>query len=396
MEALVARRMSECERRNSESQGNAPAENRERGRLGPGGFFLTGPATVLLLLAAIAGGTPEYSALEQTLGTIRECMAKSAAPWPQAWQEEYVDTIRQVIGSHQDAPQYTPRLEIIRKGFPAYWEGLKKGRERSLFEVHCAEIRWYVETLMTTEVPTPNDRQKLRDQWRALMDDAAAALVTQFPFLDPNVVQTAKADYLAKCYRDIEAPLLPPLRHSFSEEQMSQLKERWTKLRYARVDLWRQLGGGRNESAGKPARVAGILPAPVESVPPSNRGPEALDTRNALDTPDGPSGKTHPDYLLTQRSLDQLRGQIWSLIPGPPEYYRNAVSKEIAAQKQRLQSRADARSQEEHLGVAIWQTEYVSFLLAALLETAEIPDNAVDRLGKSKSGGLRGETREDP
>ncbi|MCX5645281.1 MAG: hypothetical protein NTZ17_11460 [Phycisphaerae bacterium] len=361
--------MSKWKRRNSGSRGNAPEKNRERGWLGPGGFFLTAPATVLLLLAAIAGGALESTALEQTLGAIREGMAKSPAPWPQAWQEEYVDTIRQVIGSHQDAPQYTPRLEIIREGFPPYWEGLKKGKERSLFEVHCAEIRWYVESLMTMEVPTPNDRQKLRDQWRALMDDAAASLVTQFPFLDPNVVQGAKADYLARCYRAVEAPLVPTLRHAFSEEQIGQLKERWTQLRYARVDLWRQFGGKRGESAGKPARVAGILPA--------------IRGRDALDTPDGPSGKTHPDYVLTERSLDQLRGQVWSLIPAPPEYYRNAVAQEIAAQRQRLQAQAEARTQEGRLGVAVWQTEYLSFLLAALLETSEIAENAATGGDKS-------------
>jgi hypothetical protein len=69
--------------------------------------------------------------------------------------------------------------------------------------------------------------------------------------------------------------------------------------------------------------------------------------------------------------LEQLRGQLWRLIPAFPDYYRNAVAREIDARKQRLRARADARSQEDRLGMGVLQTEYLSFLLTALLETAE-------------------------
>jgi hypothetical protein len=289
-------------------------------------------------IPARAAGSAEPAPMEQTLAAIRECMAKSPAPWPEAWQREYLDTIRQIIASHQDAVQYAARLEIVRKGFLPYWEGLKKGQDRPLFEVHRAEIRWYVESLMTARVPIADDRQKLRDQYKDLVEYATNALLTQFPFLDPNRVRLAQTDHLRTCYRAIESPLLPTFLYPFTEAQIGQLKERWTKLRYARVDLWHQLGGGATTTPKK-AQV--------------------------------PSGNGHSDYLLTQRSLDQLRGQIWSLIGAHPDYYRDAVAKEIAAQKQRLQSQAEARAQEGRLGVVVWQTEYLSFLLAALQETAE-------------------------
>jgi len=318
----------------------------------PAGFTLIELLVVVAIIALLmtgsavrAAGSAKTGPKEQTLAAVRDCMAKSPAPWPQAWQKEYVDTIGAAIGSCQDSSQYATRLQILRQGFPPYWEGLKKGKERSLFEVHRAEIRWFVESLMTRELPSEAEKQKLRDQWRVLMDDAAAALVTQFPFLDPNIVQAAKTDYLAKCYRDIEATLLPTLQHSFSEEQIGQIKEGWTKLRYVRVDLWRQLGGGAATGAKKAQ---------------------------------APSGKAHPDYLFTRRSLDQLRGQTWSLIGAFPNYYRDAVAKEIGAQRQRLQSQSEARSQEGRLGVAVWQTEYLSFLLAALRETTEIPEGFPD------------------
>jgi len=314
-------------------------------RARPAGFalieLLAFVAISTLRISTAAGAVESSggpSALEGTLAAIRASMAQSPAPWPQAWQEEYVHTICQAVTGHQDASPYAVRLQILRDGFGPYWDGLRKSGHRSLFEVHQAEIRWYVESLMSAELPGDEERQKLREQYRNLLEHAAGALITQFPFLDPNRVQAAKAEHLAECYRHIEAPLLPVFQHLFSEQQADQLKERWHNLRYARVDLWRQLGGGATSAAKEM---------------------------------EAPSGAAHSDYLLTQRSLDQLRGQIWSLILAPPHYYREAVAKQMAAQKQRMQSQAEARDQEMRLGVAVWQTEYLSFLLTALLETAQ-------------------------
>jgi hypothetical protein len=309
----------------------------------PAAFILSQLLAAMAIVALVTGipawgeGSAEPNSLAQALAAVRSEMTKSSAPWPQAWQQEYVETIRQVVLAHRDSPAHAVRLDILRNGFTPYWEAVLKNDQRSLFEVRQAEIRWYVENLMAGDLPTDNSKEKLRQQYKSLVEYATEALLTQFPFLDPNEVRLAQADHLRRCDRLIESPLLPTFVSPFTEAQVDQLKERWTKLRYARVDLWRQLGGGAGTTA-KQARVA--------------------------------SGNAHPDYLLTQRSLDQLRGQIWSLIPRRPDYYRNAVAKDMAAQKQRVQSQAEARAQETRLGVAVWQTEYLSFLLAALLETA--------------------------
>ncbi len=258
-------------------------------------------ATIVLVaeIPVAAENSAKPNSLAQALAAIRACMAKSPAPWPQAWQQEYVETIRQVAVAHRDSPGYAPRMEILHNGFALYWEAVPKNDQRSLFEVRQAEIHWYVDNLMAGEVPTKNSREKLREQYRDLVGYATDALLTQFPFLDPNRVRRAQTDHLRACDRLIESPLLPTFSSPFTEAQVDQ---RWTKLRYARVDLWRRLGGGAGTRANK-TLVA--------------------------------SGNAHPDYLLAQRSLEQLRGQIWSLIPAPPDYYRKAVAKEMAAQKQR-------------------------------------------------------------
>ncbi len=278
------------------------------------------------------------STLDDTLAAVRDCMVRCPPPWPKAWQSEYLDTIRQAASRDPNVSQYARRLWIVRDGFGPYWELLRKDAERSLFMVYSAEIRWYIENLMATDLQDEEEHQTLRRQYEELADYAMESLLTQFSFLDPNMVRKAKADHLAECRRNIDAPLVPIYRARLSEAPMGQIKQRWHDLRYARVDLWRSLGG--HEVTGAKA-----------------------------------ANKSHPDYLLTLRSLDQLRGQLWSLIPGPPDYYREAVSKEIAASKQRLGAMADARRREERLGVAVWQTEYLSFLLTSLLETAEISQN---------------------
>ncbi len=161
--------------------------------------------------------------------------------------------------------------------------------------------------------------------------------MAQFSFLDPNRVQQAKADYLADCYRRIDAPLLPIFLTPLSASQMEQVKERWHDLRYARVDLWRQFGG-RVTSPGNPTAT---------------------------------SGREHPDYRLMRGSLDQWEGQIWALAATMPEYYRAAIADAQKAQRQQMEATSQARRQELRLNNAVLQTEYLSFLLGALLETAQ-------------------------
>jgi hypothetical protein len=267
-------------------------------------------------------------------------MAKSPPPWPEDWGREYVDTICFAIGSHQDAIRYATRLQIVRRGFPPYWEGFKKTRDRSLFEVRREEIRWYVESLMNADLPGEAERLKLQDQYRDLVDYGARSLLTQFPFLDPNVVQKAKADCLADCYRNIEFPLLPVFLHALSEAQIEQMKQRWHAQRYTRVDLWRQI----EKSSGTSAVKQG-----------------------------GTSGGGRPDYLLAQRSLAQLRAQLWTVVTVVPDYYRAAVANATDWQRRHSRARLQARNQEEGPQRTVLQAEYIGFLLAALLETPEIP-----------------------
>ena len=195
----------------------------------------------LLLTRIVASSSENHVPSEHILEAIQDSMTRSPATWPDEWKQEYIETIHSVVELHRDVPYYALRLEILSKGFMPYWEGFTKTKDRSLFEVHRAQIRWYVEHLMSTDFPSDDERQKLRDQYKDLWDHAVSSLLAQFPFLDPNAVQIAKQEDLSVCYHKIDAPLMPVYLRPFSEAQVEQIKQCWDDLRYTRVDLLRKL-----------------------------------------------------------------------------------------------------------------------------------------------------------
>ena len=300
----------------------------------------------ILILTLFSGAESRVTSSEeptlsyQTLEAIQDCMSRSPAPWPDEWKLEYLETIRRAVELNRNASHYVVRLEILRKGFGPYWESFQKTPERSLFDVHHTRIRWYTEYLMGSEFPADQERQKLRDQYKDLWDHAASSLLAQFPFLDPNTVEKAKANGLGECYRKIEAPLMPVYLRPFSEEQVRKIKQRWDEMRYIRVDLCRQLDHGSSMSAEKS---------------------------------DAPLANAKRDYALAKKALSQLLGQVWMIASQRPDYYLIALENQTKALKSRYQSIRQARSYQQRLEKThsrqLLQAEHLSFLLAALLET---------------------------
>ncbi|MBN2312931.1 MAG: hypothetical protein JXM79_03310 [Sedimentisphaerales bacterium] len=284
--------------------------------------------------------TPGSAPIEQTLEAVRNCMVRSPAPWPDEWKREYIETIRNAVESHQDATHYDERLEILREGFASCWEGLKRSKDRHRFEVYRCRMRWYVEHLMGTEFPTDQERQRLCDQYTDIWNYATNSLLVQFPFLDPNTVQKAKHEDLNVCYQKINAPLMPVYMYPMSEKQVAKIKKRWDKLRYARVDLFSRFGGSE--------------------ITPSENGKM-------------PSFNAEHDYQLTKESLSQLLGLVWMVVPQRPDYYLNAIENQNEMLKRRVQIRHQAHSNQQHFEKTrsrqLPQTEHISFLLTALLET---------------------------
>jgi len=86
-----------------------------------------GFSIIVILLVGLIGkalGSAASGPLEQALAPVQDCMARSPAPWPDAWQREYLDTIRRAAAARPDGAQYAERLTILSRGFRDYWEGL--------------------------------------------------------------------------------------------------------------------------------------------------------------------------------------------------------------------------------------------------------------------------------
>jgi hypothetical protein len=302
---------------------------------------------------------PRPASLEQALEAVERSMKTPEMRWPQSWRREYVDTIRAAVTSDPNGKPSPWHVKALRQGFPLYREGLKTSDDRASFELHLAEIRWYTEQLMRAAPPRDSQERQRRDQWKRLWDHATSSLRTQFPFLDPNLVQKARAHHLALCYRHMEAPLLPVFLRSFSEAQMNQIKQRWHELRYARVDIWYQLGGEAMVSLQSHAV------APLTA---------------------------HPHYQLSRRSLEQWLPHIQAIALAPPDYYRHALRSLAAAERRRRRLLSQAWAAEKRLereyGGQLLQTEHLSFLLAALLETTASSSKTpcMDAQGRSPCG----------
>lgn len=334
-----------------------------RGRILPIGVLVLIAWTPRASLAA--NGPPRLNGtlLEQTVAAVRDCLAADPPPWPEAWQHEYLDTIRRAVTKQTETADYPERLRILRDGFALYWKDLRHREGRPYFEVRLAEIRWYVEHLMETELPTERERRQLRDQYRAIIEHAAESLLAQFSFLDPNAVGSAKVDHVAECQRHIDSPLLPIFLRPLSDQAIEEIQERWSDLRYARIDLWCQLD--------------------PEATAPGERNNE-------------PSEERRRDHVLAEQSFAQLRPQRWALATAAPEYYRSAVTKEITGRKQQAVAISEAHRRENRLPMAVLQTEYLSFLLAALLETAGTPECSMNHSASSTGRGRREKNDEMP
>jgi hypothetical protein len=246
-------------------------------------------------------------------------------------------------------------MEALARGFEPYWQALAKDQDRPSFEVQRAEIRWYVENLVSLPAPSEPARRQLHDQYQALWDHAATALLAQFPILDPNAVRAAHADHLAHCRLYIDAPLVPLFVHLLTPENVEAVKKRWHDLRYDRVDFWRRLGGKAILTVGHP---------------------------------EGTSLQTHPHYLLTHQSLDQWLIHIHAMTVAAPDHYLQAVRDRNDAQRRHRQALAEAWTAEKRLETEyhgqLLQTEYLSFLFGALLETAS--QDAVPTQGGDPNG----------
>jgi hypothetical protein len=276
------------------------------------------------------------------------------------WQEQYVGTIRQIVLEHRDKPDFSIRLDIIRKGFPLFWHHIDKSAcSEAQFGVYRAEIRWYVEHLMMEELSSEKDREILKSQYRDLFHYAIQSLRAQFPPVRTEMAEAALQNSLKRSHERIEAPLMPIYSKPFTEKQIEAIKTRWDRSHTNRSAWWTDFSSNR-PNQGRDATVA---------------DPEM-----------------HSHYLFTKRCLDSLLGSIWLVAARPPAYCLKALQerrKETDEREQvfRRESAAE-RKLMSRFATRIEQVEQWSFIFAALLETAYEQNGSTGRADNERVSGM--------
>ena len=289
---------------------------------------------------AAAPAMDPVESLHVALRSVEQDLAESHVQWPAEWQKVYVDTIREAAIPYATQPGFAPRCEILEKGFPLFWQHISKSPcSAAQFEVYRAEIRWYMEFLMTRDLPTDDAKSLLRSQYHELLDYAGRSLQKQLPGLEPEVARACLQDQLQQCRDRIAAPLMPIYAQPLTNAQMQAIRTDWDQSREERADWWIGWAGNARRR------------------PPAGAGhPE-----------------THPHYLFTARCLQTVPASIWRRAAQPPDDFLQALQRrrqEVAKQQRDIQQQREAERQLRlRFGTRDEQVEQWTFILTAVLET---------------------------
>jgi len=317
------------------------------------------PGLLLPALARDPRDSRQSAPLQQTLAIVQDCMASTPAPWPDTWQREYLDAIRQALNNDANQADYAPRIEVFRRGFARYWaKSPVAGLTQTEFDLRKAEIRWYCETLRAEEPASPSEKVVLKAQLRDLCDYAAQYLNGRFPFLKPECVEEAKKAALAEFEQEVESPLLPIFRRPLSEDQLRATKARWARLYRRWHFIWRGVRyGGRG-------------------------GGDLSDPGNLT---------SHSHYRFARRCLTYLPRTLWPTVPKPPGYVLEVITKLNAEKAERARLTRKGVHAEREVAMRcsnqIEQVEEWSFVFTALLETASTDHGQACSLANSREGG---------
>jgi hypothetical protein len=286
-------------------------------------------------------------------------MARSPAPWPDAWQREYVRTIHEALSHDPNSPVCPARIEVFRRGFARYWARFQAaGLTQAGFDLRQAEIRWYCETLMAERPASAAEKAVLKGQLRDLCSYAAEYLKGRFPFLTPGCVEEARKAALADFYQEVDDPLLPIFRRPFSEDQLHAIEANWARLYRRWHFIWRQVryGGGGPGDLSDPADPA-----------------------------------SHSHYRFARRCLTYLPRMFWRTSAKPPGYVLDATRRLSAEKAERTRINRQGVDAERELAMRcsnqIEQVEQWSFIFTALLETARTSNGLGPCPGNSLQGG---------
>ena len=316
-------------------------------------------AIAILICICAVGPAPGADPVADVLSMVEQSMRDPGVGWTGEQQRDYLDTIRQALSDDHDKPDYTSRIEIFRRGFPAFWSRRQTSQlTQAEYDMFKAEIRWFCETLIAEEPASVSERALLKSQIRDLCDYATEHLRAQFPFLTAACVEQGKTAALKEFDHELENPLVPIFRRPFSQDQMKVIKSNWARSYKRWYSFWRNI---------------------------------RYSTVDREDLSDPKDLTNHPHYKFVKRCLSYLPQAIWPTVGKPPKYVIDAALKlrEEKAEKTRAYRKADKT--EINLAIRflnqVEQVEQWSFVFTALLETAILDENRGPSSANPQKGG---------
>lgn len=309
-----------------------------------------------LLLSSV---TDEANPVADVLSMIERSVTDPCVGWTGEWQRDYMDTIRQALKNDHDKSNYTDRIEILRRGFPAFWSRRQPSKlSPAEYNMFKTEIRWFCETLISEDFTTASDKDLIKSQYCDLCGYATEHLRAQFPFLATVYVERTKTAALQEFYYDIENPLVLIFRKPFSHEQMMAIKANWA-FSYKRWDsFW------------------------------SNIRYQNVDREDLSDSNDITN---HLHYKFVKRCLSYLPQAIWPVLGKPPKYVLDAAMKLRKEKAEKKHTYIMADKTEINLAMRfsnqIEQVEQWSFVFTALLETDMLSDDHYPSSASPQKGG---------
>ncbi len=319
---------------------------------------------ITLLLSSITDGA---NPVVDVLSMVEQSVMDPCVGWTGEWQSDYMDTIRHALRNNHDKPDYTERIEIFHRGFPAFWSRRQPSQlTKAEYDMFKAEIRWFCETLTAEEPASVSEKALLKSQFHDLCDYATEHLRAQFPFLKVECIEQGKTAALKEFERELENPLVLIFRRPFSKDQVKVIKSNWARSYKRWHSFWRKI---------RYCTVAWE------------------------DLSDPKDLTNHPHYKFVKRCLSYLPQAIWPTVGKPPEYVIDDAMKLRAEKAEKTRAYIKADKTEINMAIRfsnqVEQVEQWSFVFTALLETAILDDNpSLSSANPQKGGDCYGLTKQ--
>jgi hypothetical protein len=321
-----------------------------------GGALLKVLSRIIFVAILCLPGCRERNHLDLVVRAIQERLSKSPNPWPEQWRLEYIATVRNTILKHKEADAFSNRVNILHEAFPHYWENTSRSVSDEMdFEVSKAQIQWYVENLMSGELPSYENLSIVKSQTHELLRYGADSIQGEFAFLRPDVVDAAVQDCEGALQQTIDYALVPAFQKPLREDQIKRIKDAWNRAYRMRSDLWNS------------------------------------ELRYALHAQPSNTNQADPArsiyYAFANRCLGMFIGQIRETAVSPPEYLARALAQrqEEAIAHQRTSREAFMRERRLWPGHDgnVEQIEQWTFVFASLLAESQPRESRLDAEGKS-------------